>query len=465
MNLRIALLVVAAAHAAHAVPLAAQTVRGEVYDSLLTRGPLAGARVALDGLTQSAVTDRRGRFTIQDVPPGTYRLTFYHPSLDSARLSAPAYRVIVPSQGLRNLRLATPSYESTSRFLCGQTLDTASTIVLGRVRAAEDGRPLASASARVAWWELSFGGDSLANYVDRHLTVDADSLGEFRLCGVPTDVDLTMTVRKDGQQSGQLVFPDRSRSITLREIAVSLTDSAASQRADSLYAEHADSVRAGKARVRLRVVDDRGRPVENAVVGILGHGASGTSNERGETRIEGAPSGSQTLVVRAIGRAPLRQVVALQPDAETRLEMSMSRVAALLPEFRVTGIRTDPTIAGFERRRRSGSGTFLDKERLDRIGRRAAGFNMVGGLRVEMTQGPLGYTSYPMLQLRSPEGAFCTPTVWIDGLPRQRMDGWELHHYLQFATRMEIYPRSLSIPSEFASSAGRCGVVVLWTQR
>jgi len=107
----------------------AQSLRGEVYDSLIARGPMPGARVLLDGHPQSAITDRRGRFVMHDVPEGTYLLTFYHPSLDSMRVSAPMYRVTVPSGGLQNLQLATPSYASTSRFLCGSALDSASTIV------------------------------------------------------------------------------------------------------------------------------------------------------------------------------------------------------------------------------------------------------------------------------------------------------------------------------------------------
>ncbi len=445
--------------------LGAQTIRGVVYDSLMARGPLVGARVVLDGVEQSATTDRRGRFRLDDVPEGTHMLTFYHPALDSARLSAPAYRVTVPRGGLRNLRLATPSYATTSQFLCGTTLDSASTIVLGRARSAEDGRPLAGATARVAWWELSFGDESGARHVDRRMTVQADSLGEFRLCGVPTDIDLTMTVQMEGQQSGQIVFPDRVAAITLRDVAVSLSDSAASVRADSLYGASPDSAWPGGARLRVRVLDERNRPVENAVVGVLGHGAAGTSDATGVSLIRGAPAGSQTVVVRAIGRAPLRRVVALAPGAETALEMKMSAVAALLPEYRVTGIRPGAVVEGFERRQRSGSGTFLDKERLDRIGRRAGYFQFVGGLRVPLTGGPMGYTPYPMFQLRGAEGGYCTPTIWIDGMPRLRMDGWELHHYLQFATRMEIYPRGMSIPSEFALSSGRCGVVVIWTQR
>lgn len=443
----------------------AQTLRGIVYDSLLTRGPMEGARVALDGLPQSALTDRRGRFVLDDIPEGSYLLTFYHPSLDSAGLSAPAYRVIVPPGGLRDLLLFTPSFSTTSQFLCGSTLDTNSTIVLGRVRAAEDGRPLAGATATVSWWEMSFGGAEGVKNSNRTMTVDSDSLGEFRLCGVPTDVDLSMTVRLGSHQSGQIAFPDRGADITISDIAISLSDSAATAAADSAYAADPAAVRPGRARLRVRIRDEADRPIENAIVGIRGHAASGTSNADGDARLNAVPAGSQSIVVRAIGRAPLTRVVALTPDRETSLAVRLSEAGVVLPEYRIAGIREDPTRAGFERRKRSGSGTFLDSDQLNRIGRTAASLSSIGGVRVPMTQVGIGYTAHPMLQFRSSAAQLCTPTVFVDGAPRIRMDGWEFHHLLQYAIRVEIYSRSVSIPSEFALGGLDCGVVVVWTQR
>ncbi len=449
--------------ALHASQAGAQTLRGEVYDSLVARGPMEGARVVIEGLPQIATTDRRGRFVLPDVPEGSYLLTFFHPALDSARLSAPAYRVTVPAEGLRNLQLATPSFATTSRFLCGTTLDSASTIVLGRVRAAEDGRPLAGATAQVSWWEMNFGGAGGARQIDRTMTVDADSLGEFRLCGVPTDVDLTMTVSVGSHRTGQLAFPEKGRAITIRDVAVSLSDSAATVAADSLYVANPGVSRRGRARLRVRVVDDRGRPIENATIGIRGHAASGTSDPSGDVRLIGVPSGSQTVIVRAVGRAPLTQVVALMPDEELSLDARMSAVGTLLPEYRVTGLAADAFRTAYELRRRSGSGTFLDNDDLNKIGRRAQDLTAIGGVRAPMSQGELGYTNRPMIFFRGVGGDLCVPTVFVDGVPRLRMDGWELHILLQSAKRLELYRRGVSIPSEFANAATGCGVVVLWT--
>jgi hypothetical protein len=443
----------------------AQALRGVVYDSLFSRGPLVGASVVVEGFAQAATTDRRGRFALEGIAEGTHLLTFHHPALDSARVSAPIYRVTVPRGGLRNLQLSTPSFATTSEFLCGTTLDAASTIVLGRVRAVEDGRPLAGATARVEWWEFSFGGEGGAQHLNRELSVQADTLGEFRLCGVPTDVDLTLRVRLGSQQSGHIAFPEQGQPITIRDIAVSLTDGAASVAADSAYTADPAVVRAGLARLRVLVRDDRDRPIENAVVGIRGHGASGASNARGEVLIRTAPSGSQSVVVRAVGRAPVTQVVALAPNQETALELRLSEVAALLPEYRVTGIRENPVVTGYERRKRAGVGTFLEAEQLDRIGRQAAALAGIGGLRVPFVADAAGGTRYPVVQFRNAEGNFCTPSFFVDGIPLQRLDGWELHTLLQLADRVEIYRRGMTVPAEFAAGGFQCGTVAIWTTR
>ena len=77
-------------------PAAAQgTIRGVVTDSLISRGPLQGATVVLQGAPHTAVTDRLGRFVMRDVPAGSYAIGFFHPSLDSLEATAPVKRLEV----------------------------------------------------------------------------------------------------------------------------------------------------------------------------------------------------------------------------------------------------------------------------------------------------------------------------------------------------------------------------------
>ena len=413
-------------------------VAGTVHDSLATRGPLEGARVILDGLPTDAVTDRRGRFEFRDVPAGTYVISFFHPLLDSLRLSAPAYRFDVPARGRGDVALAVPGFARVSNYLCGAPQDTTTTLVLGRVRRAEDGAPLAGAEARAAWYEYSLGGGERLERVDRAVTARSDSAGEFVLCGVPNDIEVAVQVLAEGQESGPLDLTRRSAIVPM-EVRV--------------------AARPGTGRLRVTVTDERGRPVANAVAGVRGTERSSTTDGRGVAVIDSVPVGSRTIAVRSIGRAPATRLVAVAPAGETGVAVVLSQVAALLPEVRVRGVRADPTIAGFERRRRAGNGYFLGPAELAKRGSGTAALATIPGIHM-----PMGlYGGYPLPYFRLPGGGTCIPSIVVDGMQWSRMSGWELNSLLQSAHRVEAYPRALLIPTEFP--VGRaCGALVIWTQ-
>src|SRR5262247_2424780 len=65
------------------------TVRGVVFDSLITSRLLEGAEVWIESTNRMAKSDAAGNFVLSGVPPGRYLLTLYHPILDSAGLSVP----------------------------------------------------------------------------------------------------------------------------------------------------------------------------------------------------------------------------------------------------------------------------------------------------------------------------------------------------------------------------------------
>lgn len=126
--------------AACTAPLDAQVnVSGVVFDSLITKAPLAGAQVVLEGIEGASTTDRRGRFSISGVAPGRYAATFFHPRLDSMSMSAPVIVLDVGERPITGVRLATPSFATTSRALCGAEIDTTTSILQARIRDAEAG--------------------------------------------------------------------------------------------------------------------------------------------------------------------------------------------------------------------------------------------------------------------------------------------------------------------------------------
>jgi len=72
----------ALASATLSAPAAYGTIRGIVVDSL-NGGSLVGAQVSLENIALQAITDSTGRFRIDSVPAGEYRIGVFHPLLDS----------------------------------------------------------------------------------------------------------------------------------------------------------------------------------------------------------------------------------------------------------------------------------------------------------------------------------------------------------------------------------------------
>lgn len=464
---------VALALAVCSAPLAAQvTVSGTVFDSLITKAPLAGAQVVLDGVEGASSTDRRGRFIFTGVTPGRYQATFFHPRLDSMSMSAPVVIIEVGDRGAAGLRLATPSFATTARALCGVELDSTTSILLARIRDAEAGRPLPGALGELQWWEMSFVGGATPERRNRKLVARADSTGSITLCGVPNDIEISMSARFGSQATGDIVFPRGLSAVAVQDLRISLSDSASRAVTAPIAAEISNTTprrRGGSGVLRVRVLNDRGTPIRSAAVSVRGQSLGGLTDDSGAVRIAGVPAGSQTVDVRAIGRAPDRQVVAVSPQGDTEVTFRLGDVAAELPEYVVRGVSENAERAAYERRRRAGNGRFLDAGDLDKLGRNANGLATIPGLRVPFNmQNPTGgmganSNAFPMVFFRGADGELCTPTMFVDGAPRFRFDGFELHAVLQLATRMEIYNRNLSVPPEFANAFSACGVIAIWT--
>ena len=435
-------------------------VSGTVYDSLRAGAPLAGARVVLDGVSATSVTDERGRFRLADVPPGRYLATFFHPWLDSIRTAAPVVEVEVRANVTTTLFLATPTWRTLSAYLCGAPQDNATAVVIGRARAIEDGRPLEGALARVDWFEITIGMIEGVQRGRRTLEARADADGEFVLCGVPNDVAIEMRVSAGEQSTGPVELVLENEPIAWREVAVSLTDTAARLRAVGVAGDTASAVDPprGSALLRVLVRDASARPLAGALVGVRGSPVSGTTNADGIVVLAGVPAGSQTLVVRSIGSSPTTQVAELAPSRETRIEITVRKSAVELAAVTVHGVRESPEVAAFERRRRSGAGYFLDGDDLRRGGGSAVLATIPG---LTMRQSSMGGNAMP--QLRKASGASCEPDVLVDGIPRVRMDGWELSQLMSQAVRVEVYTRRMLVPSEFVSFK-ECGVIAIWSR-
>lgn len=438
-------------------------VRGVVFDSLITHAPLANATVVVQGTTHTALTDRRGRFVLRDLAPGRYALGFFHPMLDSLDIAAPARLVDVGAAEQREVELATPSANGVSRLLCGRAAEASTAVLFGTLRAAEDGAPLLGAEASVRWFEVQIAGGR-ARQVERSARDTTGVDGRYLLCGVPNDIALTLVATHRGQSTGPLYLELDSVGVARRPLTISTTDPAARILPDAVPDDTVAVGRvAGLARVAVRVRDGGGSPVGGAIVGVRGTTVAEVTDDSGRATLRGLPSGSQTLVVRALGRSPAMRSIALEPLKDARIDVMLSRFAVELPSVTVVGKRADPLTADIARRMRAGAGHLIQGKELADFAVMPSAWARIPGVTVGVSRA-VG-DSDPVPLMRGSMGARCVANIWIDGMRMARVNGWELRGMLLNAKRIEVYNTATRVPPEFMMvSSDPCGAVVIWTR-
>src|SRR5215469_11956191 len=121
---------------------------GVVGDSI-HGGPLVGAAVLINGTDRQATTDSSGKFRIDSIPPGEYKLTLSHPLLDSLGIGIATNEVAFPAGRYALIGLATPSPTTIVNTFCpAEKQKTGPGIVLGHVRDADTDAP--STGAKVS---------------------------------------------------------------------------------------------------------------------------------------------------------------------------------------------------------------------------------------------------------------------------------------------------------------------------
>jgi hypothetical protein len=269
------LLLLAAATAQAQLPGAARVgrVRGVAIDSML-RGPLAGATVSIPAAGRMTVTDTAGRFVIDSVPPGEWRIGFHHPALDSLGLVDLEARVRVFANVTSTVELAAPSFETVSARLCDATSEhVPTTLVFGAMRTMPPRRTRVEMS--VTW----LGADSARAPQVKTSTAESGHL--WVACGVPSKAWVQASVR-DSTGSAMAMFVLGARGVAARDLTI------------------ADQRVAQPGTVR----DDDGRPLAGARVSVVGDTMAAVTDANGAFVLGGLPTSTRTLDVRLAGRAP-----------------------------------------------------------------------------------------------------------------------------------------------------------------
>ncbi|MGQ0713176.1 MAG: carboxypeptidase-like regulatory domain-containing protein [Gemmatimonadaceae bacterium] len=184
-------------------PPATVAVRG--YVRMASGAPVSGARAFLSGTGHSSVTDRDGRFEMLDVSPGKYRLSFTHPRFDTLGIVGEALDVDArrPAEHI----LTMPTDEDIARAACpgerAPPLTPQPSLIYGYVRDASKPAVVPGATVSVSWRQSALRGPAVA-VATASVETESDAEGRYQLCGVPTDVPLTVQVERESRGSPEL---------------------------------------------------------------------------------------------------------------------------------------------------------------------------------------------------------------------------------------------------------------------
>jgi len=485
-------------------------LRGTVHDSLLTRGPLAGAEVSVIGLDRSARTDATGHWFLDSVPAGRWRLAFTHPSLDAARLTAPVQVVEVIAGEQTDAALGTPSEAALYARFCAEPRPTGTGMLLGA--ATIDERPAAGAAVRVLWreWALVPGAEPEERTRDATLTLDGS--GRFSICGVPTDRLLTVAGTSEGRQSRRELRLE-GRQLGLVHLALGIDDAGAgdllagagASAAEETAVVVAEADGAGRLLLRGSIRDRDGQPLRDIRVALLGTPATTTTRDNGTFEFAQVERAVLTLDVAGLGYIPRRVEVDVRPGRMRRADLALEKVAYVLQPLRATGT-ADARLSALERRLRMGNGQYLTASQI-RQRRAISVSDLLKGMSgvlvrtagmsnvVIMTRGA-GLVGRSL-------GNGCIPAFFVDGSmvgtetqgdaiidsllnstgtlrPAGAGDGNAVVGTTAMMPRdvgpdqfvavsdiatLEVYTSAAQIPPEFATYNGGCGVVAIWTRR
>lgn len=433
-------------------------VRGVVHDSI--RGEaLAEAEVRLAGRGWLTRADASGRWSLEEIPPGRYRVTFSHPRLDSLGVEPGWTEVAVEPGSVTEVPLAVPPL---GRLLARACPDPSAGVVVGLVRDAA-GRALPGVQVVVAAGIEE--GEELPGAV-------TDGDGSFHLCGLPAGREVGLEAVLGPVRSGRGVV----RTVAGSAVRVDLDLTAT--------AEIRTRVEPGAGRATLEgvVVEvGSGEPVEGVVVELSdpegGRVGRGVTGPEGGFRIRPGRPGAYLLATRHLAYGPVEGREVEVGEGIRRVEI---RLAPRALETEGVVVEVAPRsrqleLAGFYERRAQGMGLLLDREALDRMNLTETGdiVHRVAGLATvpQTTRGSMDSGRRFLMFRRAARASGCMPAIFVDG--NQIRQGGRWHQGLPSLDEiipadevqaLELYDGPASLPPRFSSMGAACGAIVIWSR-
>jgi hypothetical protein len=456
---------------------AVATIFGTVYDSVHNTH-LVGASVFVVGAARAGVTNDRGTFLIDSVPAGTYKVHVQHELLDSLGLSMVTDTMTIAAGERRVIELAIPAQETLVTLSCTPaTRRIGPSAIIGRLLDADTDEPVSGARVSFAWSELSLAAG--LRQIPKVLGTTAGNDGVFRICGVPADVEGTLQAEKDGITTAEVKLTFIGQPLVIQGLKIGNANTvtraevdpsrqALSQQNIGEQRFSATNIQRGEAVLTGKVVSANGSPVAGARVEVEGSASRPVlTDAEGRFTLTELPSGTQSVVARQMGFAPVAQPVELSTRSPSEAIITMSRPVQVLETVVVQAqseLERGLDNIGFTQRERGLTGTFMDAEDIMRRGPNMLTdvFRTVPTLRVV----PDGPYDYRVESSRGHQlGGNCVK-YWLDGGQFDAIYPGDVDRMIPpyNIAAIEVYNGS-SVPIQFSSAnTNNCAVIVIWSK-
>lgn len=257
-------------------------VAGTVIDTV-TRLPVVGVQLSVDGSAVAAVTDSTGTYRLGAVPPGPGWLRVRSPALDEMGLE-PLRIPIAPAAGAvetRTVVLPRP-VDVLGRACAG----FAGAHLVGWVHTGGRRERLAEAMVQARW---DGPAESGATY---SVTLPADGRGVFALCGAAPGARVGLIATAGGRRGSATVQLPQT-GVVLQAVRITILRGTTPTRPGT----HPFGPPPSVASLSGRVLDARGRAVRGATVRIGPEQPGLSTGQRGEFAWSELPPGGYTLLV------------------------------------------------------------------------------------------------------------------------------------------------------------------------
>lgn len=448
-------------------------LKGLAFDSVRNL-PLSSAVIAVQGTSLTAVSDSAGRFRIEGVALGSFRLIMQHDALDARGMSAATARVEIVGDN-QEVTIAVPSFATLWGVVCtGRPPEQRSGFIFGTI--GRGGKHIADA---VVVAKVPSSG--------KEIETRTDSLGNYSLCGLSLSDPLEIRASRDNTFSDWIAVPALgSQRIGRRDISI---------------VRVGDATRVAEmATFSGRVTADSVNGINGAEVVVVGVGLKTTTNEGGDFRLAGVLPGTHTVQVRKVGYAASDALVEFRPGEITQRSLVLGRITTLDSVRVIAKTAPDEAMRLFGENRKIGLGRFLTRDDLEkkRDLRMSDILGQMTGMKAQTGSGGTGWmlpnrgttqmnvSCVPLLQdnvgnfqaeerlkKRYPGNPpstcvnACFPHVFLDGVDVSPTEVPNINRYSPTQLEaVEYYAGAAQVPPEYNRlNKSSCGVIVLHTKR